>query len=459
MRQFTTYQAPVNSFPLSEARIGVMRAGRYSGFDLMTAGSGAGDIPIVIGHSPSTIPNITSTNTEGDLEGAILTPQGVIIKASETFPLPLSNNSSLTIRYDIVYLQYTWADDILGGDALVGIIEGTVNGVIPSLTSITQVVLGIISVPQGATYSSLVYTPSQVPLLGGVNIITNFPELDDRFARLNYPNRFTKTQSDNISVIPLVMDGHGHIIIGESGNTLKLTGDSVTDYIVKGFIPESGREFSEGTHIRVAFDSPGISSVFSSIPSTTGQSINFDYFYPEVEYGQEVSFSTGQLWEFVLFPNKKWYIINAASILYRDYLSLATTLNLLQSSLTGGSWVRVQENGSTGIQFTTGFTSFGYNNTSALRYRLGLANSLDITGNFDVAEDMGFDVTEIFELPLSHRPSRSLPFTIFVVAPGNSGAATPYNGYIETNGKVYVNFSNVAMLAGNTLSIELSIPR
>lgn len=459
MRQFTTYQAAVNSFPLSEARIGVMVAGRYSGFDLMTTGAGGGDIPINIGHSSLTPKNITSNNLVGDLEGSILTPQGVVVKASETFNLPISNNTSFSMRYDIIYFQYTWADDILGGDALVGVIEGTADGVVPSLTSVTQVILGIISVPEDATFSELVYTPSQVPLLGGVNIITNFPELDDRFARLNYPNRFTKLQSDNVSVIPLVMDGNGHIIVGESGNSLKLTGDSITNYIVKGFIPEAGREFPDGTHLRIMFNSPGVSSVFSSDPSSTGQSINFDYFYPEVEPGQELAFSTGQVWEFVLLPSKKWYIVNAPSIMYRDYLSVFTTLSALQSSLTGGSWVRVKENGVSGTAFTPDFTSVGYSNFEALRYRLGLANSLDITGNFDVASDIGFDIIEVFELPLAYRPSRSLAFAIYLVAPGGSGSATHYNGYIETNGKLYVNFNGVSILAGNRLSIELSIPR
>lgn len=320
MKQFTSYQAPVDSFPLSEARIGLFKAGRYTGFDIISPGPAGPGIPITLGHSVSTLPYIKSNNSFGPKHGTLLTTQGVVLKTDESFNLTISPNPSGEVRLDIIFCQYTWSDNIMGGSTEIGVIEG-VPGMVSTLTDpARQFIIGYVKVPTGATFNSLTYTPAVTPLPGGGKITDYYPTLDDRYARLQSPNTFYGTQADSISPIPLVVDGTGELKLNHSANTFILTGDLFQgepfDYDIGGISSPQGI-YSSGTRITIMFKNIGDNSYIKhGTPTGTGITIDTTYF-TGMSFPTDIKLNDGDIMEFVLSGLNTWYLVNNAAYLYR----------------------------------------------------------------------------------------------------------------------------------------------
>jgi hypothetical protein len=335
MKQFTSFQAGINSFPLSEARIGLFKAGRYTGFDSIIAGPAGAGIPITLGHSSGTLPFVDSDNLIGTSHGVVLTPQGIVLKTPDTFNFNLSSNTNLPIRYDILYLQYDWSEDVMGGASLLGVVEGTVSGVIPALTSpATQVILGIVTVPEDATFANLTYTPARVPLPGGVNIINNFPELDGRYARLAGGNHFTGAQSVQVQNIGLNISS-GNLILTDyyQGNTWVVTGDSVSTYQIYGILAHiSGTKFAVGTRLTIVFKAIGNSLLYHDTSTPAGPKFDLSLLHPTISPGQALNIRAEQVYEFEQMSTDRWVLTNAASFITSSIQTLTNSVYLLQQS-------------------------------------------------------------------------------------------------------------------------------
>lgn len=167
-KRFTTHRAAVESYPLGYQKVGILKPGRYNGFDVMTSTGGLG---ISIGHSGQ----IPKTNIEGDAEnafGALLMPTGIIIHQHDALLLSVPTNQSYeTARVHLVICEHNYSAVQGGVPATYSIVEGNHPINIPSIPNPTkQVAIGTIKVEaNGNTYEDMTYTPILGPLLGDLD--------------------------------------------------------------------------------------------------------------------------------------------------------------------------------------------------------------------------------------------------------------------------------------------------
>lgn len=188
---FTKYKDPVNSYPLGEMNLGILKPGRYSGFDVMEENIG---LAIRIVHSDMIVKSSVSTDdTIETIEfGCIFTPNGSIIHnetntASPGIPFNIDNNvDNPETRTDFVICEHEYIEVVGGQPPTYFIQKGPDNGDLPILANPEkQVIVGIIEVaPNGYTFADLTYTPTAIPLPGAmtaqdiVNYISEIISID-----------------------------------------------------------------------------------------------------------------------------------------------------------------------------------------------------------------------------------------------------------------------------------------
>ena len=393
MNILTKYHADVQSFPLSSARIGMFASGRYTGFDQITAGSGDTGIPIVLVNSNASLQQTKNDNTADDHQGTVLTPHGVVISSTDTIPLNIaknqdgwSENGPVPIngdRYDLIYLEYWWADADPGNDPFVAVIQGARGTGVPSLSMpLVQVALGVVKVPYGAgSFSELTYTPSIIPYFGGASIVANDPELDARYARLLAPNSLHGTQNTtpyNLTVSP--SGNYSLHLTKANGNIFTIDcGGAIINLWELSII---GSDFVPGTRLTLYFKNVSNSSRF--LMSTDGYRGGFIWnsglvgtpYYPirnGMCYEVELQVTPGP-----------WRIVNAFDYLSYIVGGLRTNVDALMAGYVAPTPFRqVPESGSGyGDDFNQAFSSVGASSGERLRYRMNKGGDLEITGQF-----------------------------------------------------------------------------
>lgn len=176
-RIFTNYRASVDSFPLGEQNIGLIKPGRFNGFDQMVS---RGALNIRITHSGQ----IRKTNISGQADnkfGAIVMPTGNIIHEMGDIDLTVSEviepgDLQAVFRNDIVVCEHNYAQVQGGTLANYFIIQGAPNGTIPLLPDPRkQVIVGVITKTMtGNTFADLTWTPAPAPLPGDMDSDTLF---------------------------------------------------------------------------------------------------------------------------------------------------------------------------------------------------------------------------------------------------------------------------------------------
>lgn len=212
-RRSYTYKEPINSFEFAQRSLPELVAGRYCGFD---------DFNIVAGLDLEIVHNLTGVYPttkllaiEGPF-GGLITKQG--IRVTETAPVPLTiatNAANASDRHDLIIFEHEHTEVIGGADGSYSVIQGpNGNPSPPALTNPEkQIILGTLVIPANeADLTNAVYTPAQVPLPGGQNIITNFPELDARFAKLAAYNAYTATQGFPAATGAVIGDLFGTLV-------------------------------------------------------------------------------------------------------------------------------------------------------------------------------------------------------------------------------------------------------
>lgn len=172
---FTTFKAPVDSKPLGEMHVGLLKPGRYSGFDVLTENIG---LDVRISHSDlvkkSSI-SVDSVITQINF-GAVLTPNGSTVH-NETDPaepglnfLLDDNLANANERFDLLVIEHEYIQVIGGVPPSYYIIPGDNEGNMPDLTNPEkQVALGYFTIaPNGFNFSHVTWTPAQIPLPGSM---------------------------------------------------------------------------------------------------------------------------------------------------------------------------------------------------------------------------------------------------------------------------------------------------
>jgi hypothetical protein len=172
---FTKYKDPVNSYPLGEMNLGILKPGRYSGFNIMEENIG---LAIRIVHDDLIVKSSVSTDDTIDtIEfGCLFMPNGSIIHnetniASPGVPFTIDTNiANENERTDFVICEHEYIEVVGGQPPTYFIQKGPDNGDLPVLANPEkQVIIGVIKVaPNGYQFADLTYLPTAIPLPAGM---------------------------------------------------------------------------------------------------------------------------------------------------------------------------------------------------------------------------------------------------------------------------------------------------
>ena len=257
--RYTEWKAPITSWELRHALIGVLEPGRYRGFDTMVSNGapGAGVIPIKITHATTGLQKTQFDNTlTANLFSMLLTRQGVIIHTDDMPELDIDDNAgNASIRYDYLIAEYEWVQSVGGQVMSVSILKGPLNNpILPTLTNPEKtIILGTFTLLSNAgDTSDITYLGAYIPGLGNANILTNNPILDSTYARLAAANTFQNTNSEKYG--GTVTCNSGFAIIGTLGNAFEVDcGGGVLGFIFKGFKISPSVNIPIGTCISFTF--------------------------------------------------------------------------------------------------------------------------------------------------------------------------------------------------------------
>lgn len=163
---FTTYKAPVNSFPAGQRDLGIHKSGRYSGFDLMQSG---GALNLIINHSGK-VDKTSITNSITPAFGAILFKTGIVAHIEDPINVVIETNSgNPMVRRDLIIAENIYQEVTGGTPVTFSIIKGPNNSTaLPNIPNpATQEIVGILSISaNGYQYSDITYE-AMLPALPG----------------------------------------------------------------------------------------------------------------------------------------------------------------------------------------------------------------------------------------------------------------------------------------------------
>lgn len=194
------YNTPVSSWELNQAVQGLFPKGRYYGFETISNAGGVG-INIALNHTNGlSRVNHSPTAIEANPFGVVVTPMGQVIQTDDTITLPVTNNAHLTYdRIDYIVMTHEYQQVTGGSAAVFSILQGTpaANPVGPTLPNPEkQVLIASYKIAANSnSYSGISeYTISETPIFANkdLGLDTN---LIATFARLNYSNKYTKSET------------------------------------------------------------------------------------------------------------------------------------------------------------------------------------------------------------------------------------------------------------------------
>lgn len=163
---FTTYRAPVDSFPNGQRDIGMHKAGRYNGFDLLQSGGG---LNLILSHTDK-VQKTSITNTTMPVFGSILFKSGIVAHVEDNINLVIETNSGNSVERNDIIIAENIYQEIQGGTPITySIVKGPNNSAaIPTVPNPnTQVILGVLKIAaNGFQFSDITYTPSYPALPG-----------------------------------------------------------------------------------------------------------------------------------------------------------------------------------------------------------------------------------------------------------------------------------------------------
>jgi len=426
-KRFVEYQASVNSFPLSEGRVGILPPGRYRGFDTMAAGTG-GAIAIKISHSASGIKPTDDTNAiVANYLGVMISKHGTILQVDDELQFTVDANASGDDRYDRIYMEYSWVKSAGGGPATFTLLKGSPGaGVAPDPpTPAIDVSIGVVLVPAGATgLGDLTWIPDPVPSLGGANIINNYEELDERYAIKSESNTFAEhnifqklIQAKAVVLSAFTFSGND-LVLNRNGNTFIINDGTPTTKSIRGIIPAVGEEYQVGTEITIMFlNSSSALELNTDVAAYNGFLTHLHPNQYTIASGDVLTFKyIGTL----LGGNKAWVIQDSSYVISKSLYNPAFHDITVYSTYSGGT-------------FKAGSISPGGYLVGKVKFLKG-----NITG--DAVATIQTD-QEICTLPVALRPTRNIRVVIPMynsLAPNEPHVVFPRHALIETSGKITI---------------------
>lgn len=180
-KRLRDYQSPLGSFLHNIINLGMHFPGRFAGFDTLVV---TGQLQFSLAHTASGVNTLDATGNPYGPIGAMMSNQGeVILEDAPIIALTIATNAGNTnTRVDTVVLNHQYLQLANPQNATYSVVIGSlVNDSVLGALSQTQVVVGYISIPPGATLiSQCTYVKAKCPDSG-----------DQPDAKLNSPNNFT----------------------------------------------------------------------------------------------------------------------------------------------------------------------------------------------------------------------------------------------------------------------------
>lgn len=163
-KQYTNYRSDILSFELRDALVGVLKPGRYIGYNTVAYGAQAvNDIPIIISHDNGINKYDTDYPTPvlEAQRGVAVTTQGTIIAEDGDVSLTLTLRNHISGGVHLVYMRHAYIDTVGGDTALYNIVSADRTSGQPALPNPSRdVTLGVfIEDPNATDSSGLTYYP------------------------------------------------------------------------------------------------------------------------------------------------------------------------------------------------------------------------------------------------------------------------------------------------------------
>ena len=191
-KRFTNFKDPVNSFPLGEMNVGLLKPGRYNGFNVKNNVVG---LTVSIDHTDPKTVKKTILNGDYIQFGALMMPTGMIITEDEAIEFTFDSNAgNSNHRYDLIVCEHVFEQVAGGVEATYFIVKGDNAGSTPVLPNPEkQIIIGMMDVAPGAIAgANLTWNPSSVPLPGD-------QEIDDLYEEIGVLIPHASTTVDGIT--------------------------------------------------------------------------------------------------------------------------------------------------------------------------------------------------------------------------------------------------------------------
>lgn len=193
-RVFFNFQDPVNSYPLNERGVGLLKPGRYKGYSKATKEySGIYKITHDKTNRISTVESVSSESllekfareVNPNIEGKVLSdksvvlnygvcvmPTGVVVHDTDDIRVNITQNNLSDTRFDLLVINHEYINIAGGASPTYEVVVGTTPGSLPTLPSQDKkIALGIFEVPKGDLSTVTVkYKPLVSPQLGDIGL-------------------------------------------------------------------------------------------------------------------------------------------------------------------------------------------------------------------------------------------------------------------------------------------------
>lgn len=193
-RVFFNFQDPVNSYPLNERGVGLLKPGRYKGYSKATKeSSGIYKITHDKTNRISTVESVSSESllekfareVNPNIEGKVLSdksvvlnygvcvmPTGVVVHDTDDIRVNITQNNLSDTRFDLLVINHEYINIAGGASPTYEVVVGTTPGSLPTLPSQDKkIALGIFEVPKGNIDTVAVrYLPLVAPQNGDLSI-------------------------------------------------------------------------------------------------------------------------------------------------------------------------------------------------------------------------------------------------------------------------------------------------
>lgn len=175
MDQFTKFKAPIDSFELRNAMMGILKPGRYAGYDKMTSTDGETGLAVRISHDGTRGIAITDkSNNPTYRRGMFISQTGQIYREEGNHVIDLTLNSNVTsnVRYDFLIATVLYSENTAGNNITYSIEQNISLAIIEDglwiSNNANSVVLGVFKFAGSTgTIAGVEYTPSNDTILIG----------------------------------------------------------------------------------------------------------------------------------------------------------------------------------------------------------------------------------------------------------------------------------------------------